>query len=69
MQTSPSGPCSSLSMPLGPSDDLRILAIALADLMWALCASIPLIRCFFSCSCTITVIGLHHCYSVNSCDD
>jgi hypothetical protein len=37
-------------MPLGPNDDRRILAIALAALMWALCASIPLIRCFFSCS-------------------
>lgn len=52
MHTSPSGPWSNLSMPFGPRDDLRILAMAFADLMCALWASIPRIRCFFSCSCT-----------------
>ena len=51
MQTSPSGLCSILSMPLGPRDDCSILEIAFAAWMLAFCASIPRIRCFFSCSC------------------
>lgn len=48
--TSPSGPCIILSIPLGPSEVLRILDTDLAAAMLARCASIPFIRFFFSCS-------------------
>ena len=51
MQTSPSGLCSILSMPLGPREDCSIRDIAFAACMLAFWASIPRMRCFFSCSC------------------
>lgn len=38
-------------MPFGPRDDCSILEIVLAACIFAFCASIPLMRCFFSCSC------------------
>lgn len=50
MVTSPSGLCSILSMPLGPREDLRVRDTVLAARMFALTASMPLMRCFFSCS-------------------
>lgn len=39
--TSPSGLCSILSMPLGPREDLSVLATVLAARMLALTASVP----------------------------
>ena len=51
MVTSPSGLCSILSMPLGPSDDLQMRATVLAARMLAFTASMPLMRVFFSPSC------------------
>ena len=52
MQMSPSGPCSSLSMPLGPSEVRRMRDTALAAWMLLFTASRPFTRDFFSCSCT-----------------
>mmetsp|Transcript_87388 Transcript_87388/g.120367 ORF Transcript_87388/g.120367 Transcript_87388/m.120367 type:complete len:278 (-) Transcript_87388:37-870(-) len=48
--TSPSGPTTILSMPLGPIELRIVSAIALAARMFALCASRPFSRFFFACS-------------------
>jgi hypothetical protein len=50
---SPSGLCIILSIPLGPKEERMSRATDLAATMLALCASNPLSRPFFSCSCYI----------------
>ncbi len=53
MVTSPSGLCSILSMPLGPREDLSVLATVLAARMLALTASVPRSRDLLPCSYSI----------------
>lgn len=48
--TSPSELCSILSMPLGPREDLRMRATALAAWMLPFTASVPVTRVLPSCS-------------------
>mmetsp|Transcript_49789 Transcript_49789/g.107842 ORF Transcript_49789/g.107842 Transcript_49789/m.107842 type:complete len:452 (+) Transcript_49789:440-1795(+) len=48
MHTSPSGLCSILSMPLGPSDVFKMLQTAFAAIMLAFCAARPCSRPFFA---------------------
>lgn len=52
MTMSPSGPWSSLSMPLGPREVRRTRDTALAAWMLDLTASMPFTRLCFSCSCS-----------------
>ncbi len=55
---SPSGPCSSLSMPLGPSEVRSTRETAFAAWMLLFTASIPLMRDFLSCSCIARAASL-----------
>ena len=54
MHTSPSGDCSILSIPLGPSEVLRMEVTALAARMLAFWAASPRVRPFFAPSLMIT---------------